>query len=50
MKTLFDLTGGELEPHDAVKRRRVRLEQGDVETLERCFRVLTLAPRVSAAA
>jgi DNA-binding HxlR family transcriptional regulator len=48
METFFALTGGELEPREAVKRGRVRVE-GDVDALERCFRVLSLAPRVSAA-
>src|SRR5438552_4486867 len=41
MKTLFALTGGELEPREAVKRRRVRVE-GDLDALDRCFQVLTL--------
>ena len=48
METLFALTGGELEPRDAVTSGRARVE-GDVEALERCFRVLTLAPRIDAA-
>jgi DNA-binding HxlR family transcriptional regulator/putative sterol carrier protein len=50
MATLFALTGGELAPREAVKRRRVRLVKGDLEALERCFQVFTLAPRVPAAA
>src|SRR5205823_10529964 len=49
METLFALTGGELEPREAVESGRVRLE-GELEALERCFRVLTLAPRIDAAA
>jgi putative sterol carrier protein len=49
METFFALTGGELEPRDAVKRGRLRVE-GDLEALERCFQVLSLAPRVNAAA
>ncbi len=49
IETFFALTGGELEPREAVKRGRVRLE-GDPEALERCFQVLSLAPRVNAAA
>ena len=49
MKTLFALTGGELEPREAVKRRRVRVE-GDLDVLDRCFQVLTLAPRAGVAA
>ncbi len=48
METLFALTGGELEPREAVESGRARVE-GDVEALERCFRVLTLAPRIDAA-
>src|SRR5213080_1687617 len=48
METFFALTGGELEAREAVKRGRVRVE-GDVDALERCFRVLSLAPRVGAA-
>ena len=50
MATLFALTGGELPPAEAVKRGRARVAKGDVATLERCFRVLSLAPRAAAAA
>ena len=49
METFFGLASGELAPGDAVKSGRAKL-QGDLEALERCFRVLTLAPRVTAAA
>jgi len=49
MQTFFALTSGELEPRDALRCGRARVE-GDVETLERCFRVLSLAPRTVAAA
>jgi DNA-binding HxlR family transcriptional regulator len=49
METFFALTGGELEPRAAMARGLARV-QGDVEALERCFKVLTLAPRVDAAA
>jgi hypothetical protein len=49
METFFELTGGELEPRDAVKSGRARVE-GDGAALERCFKVLSLAPRVGAAA
>src|SRR2546427_346588 len=49
MDTFFALTSGELEPREAVKSGRARVE-GDVEALDRCFRVLSLAPRVNAAA
>ena len=47
--TFFALTGGELDPREAVKSGRVRVE-GDLDALERCFQVLSLAPRVNAAA
>jgi hypothetical protein len=49
MATFFALTGGELEPADALKQGRVRVE-GDAAAFERCFRVLSLTPRASAAA
>ena len=49
MNTFFALTGGELEPREAVKLGRTQL-QGNLKALERCFQVLSLAPRVSAAA
>ena len=49
METFFGLASGELLPGDAVKSGRAQL-QGDLEALERCFRVLSLAPRVPAAA
>ena len=49
METFFALTGGELEPGDAVKSGRARVE-GDSAALERCFKVLSLTPRVDAAA
>jgi DNA-binding HxlR family transcriptional regulator len=49
MNTFFALTDGELEPREAVKLGRVQV-QGDLKALERCFQVLSLAPRVSAAA
>src|SRR5215216_5136167 len=42
--TFFALTGGEVEPVDALKQGRVDVE-GDVDAYERCFRVLSLAPR-----
>jgi DNA-binding HxlR family transcriptional regulator len=47
--TFFALTGGELDPADALEQGRVRLE-GDAEVFARCFRVLSLTPRASAAA
>ena len=49
METFFGLASGELSPADAVKSGRAKL-QGDLEALERCFRVLSLAPRITAAA
>ena len=49
VETFFLLCSGQLEPKEAVKRGRARIE-GDRAVLERCFRVLTFAPRVSAAA
>jgi hypothetical protein len=49
METFFALTGGELEPRDAVKSGRARVD-GDPAVLERCFKVLSLTPRVGAAA
>jgi DNA-binding HxlR family transcriptional regulator len=49
METFFGLASGELAPRDAVKSGRARVE-GKLEALERCFRVLSLAPRISAAA
>ena len=49
METFFGLASGELAPREAVKSGRARL-QGDVEALERCFQVLTFAPRIPAAA
>ena len=48
-ETFFLLCAGRLEPKDAVKSGDVRV-QGDRAVLERCFRVLTLAPRITAAA
>lgn len=48
MGTFFALTAGELEARDAVKCGRARAE-GDPDALERCFKVLSLAPRVLAA-
>jgi DNA-binding HxlR family transcriptional regulator len=49
METFFELTGGELDPHDAVKSGRARVD-GDRTAFERCFKVLSLTPRVGAAA
>jgi DNA-binding HxlR family transcriptional regulator len=45
----FDLASGEVTPRMALKRGFVKIE-GDRAAFERCFRVLTLAPRTRAAA
>jgi len=49
METFFALTGGELDPADALKQGCVRVE-GDEAAFERCFRVLSIAPRLHAVA
>jgi DNA-binding HxlR family transcriptional regulator len=49
METFFALASGDLEPRDALERGRARVE-GDADVLERCFRVLSLAPRAVSAA
>ena len=49
METFFGLASGELAPRNAVKSGRAHV-QGNLDALERCFRVLSLAPRVTAAA
>jgi hypothetical protein len=49
MGTFFALASGELAAEDAIEEGRVRLE-GDPDTLARCFRVFSFAPRVSASA
>ena len=45
METFFGLASGQLELRDAVKCGRAAVE-GDREARHRCFRVLSLAPRV----
>lgn len=45
MDTFFALASGELPPREGVADGRVQL-LGDPETLERCFTVLSFAPRV----
>ena len=47
--TFFALAGGQLAPGDAIQQGRARLE-GDSAALERCFRVLSMAPRLRTAA
>jgi DNA-binding HxlR family transcriptional regulator len=49
METFFGLASGELAPKDAVRAGRAKVK-GELEALERCFRVLSLAPRMTAAA
>jgi DNA-binding HxlR family transcriptional regulator/putative sterol carrier protein len=49
MDTFFRLVSGELTPRMALKRGFVKAE-GDRAALDRCFQVLTLAPRTRAAA
>ena len=47
--TFFALASGELAAEDAIEQGRVQLD-GDPETLARCFRVFSFAPRVGASA
>jgi DNA-binding HxlR family transcriptional regulator len=49
METFFGLASGELAADTAVEAGRAHV-QGSHEALERCFRVLSFAPRVRAAA
>jgi DNA-binding HxlR family transcriptional regulator len=49
METFFKLVSGEVTPFMALKRGFVQVE-GDRAAFERCFQVLTLAPRTRAAA
>jgi DNA-binding HxlR family transcriptional regulator len=49
METFFGLASGELAPKAAVMSGRAQV-QGDLEALERCFQVLSLAPRLTTAA
>jgi putative sterol carrier protein len=48
-ETFFLLCSGQLSPKEAAKSGRAKVE-GDRTVFERCFRVLTFAPRVSTAA
>ena len=50
MKTFFALASRELEPREALGKRRVRLTAGDPETLERFFSVFNIASRLPTAA
>jgi DNA-binding HxlR family transcriptional regulator len=49
METFFALATGELAPRSAVKAGRAKV-RGKLDALDRCFRVLSLASRVTAAA
>lgn len=49
MPTFFRLTGGELSPGEALEHGLVSI-RGDRAAFERCFQVLSLAPRTRAAA
>jgi DNA-binding HxlR family transcriptional regulator len=46
MDTFFELVSGRLAPREAVSSGLAQV-QGDVEALERCFRVLSIAPRAA---
>jgi putative sterol carrier protein len=48
METFFALSSGALGAREAVASGRARLD-GEPEALERCFRVLSIAPRTQAA-
>jgi DNA-binding HxlR family transcriptional regulator len=50
MDTFFALASGELEAPTALRKRRVRLAAGELEALDRCFTVFSIASRVPAAA
>jgi len=50
MRTFFELAAGDLEPGQALRKRRVRLAAGTPETLERFFTVFSIASRVPTAA
>jgi hypothetical protein len=49
MATFFALASGQLEPRQALRTDCVRIE-GKPETLERCFKILSITPRLPAAA
>jgi DNA-binding HxlR family transcriptional regulator/putative sterol carrier protein len=49
MPTFFRLANGELDPAEALEAGLVSIE-GDQAAFERCFRVLSMAPRTTAAA
>jgi hypothetical protein len=49
MATFFGLASGQLEPRQALRAACFRIE-GKPETLERCFRVLSITPRLPTAA
>lgn len=45
IETFFPLVAGDLAPAEAVKEGRASIE-GDPDAVERCFKVLSMAPRV----
>jgi hypothetical protein len=49
MDTFFGLASGDLSPSDAIATERANIE-GDPAVFERCFNVLSLAPRQAPAA
>jgi DNA-binding HxlR family transcriptional regulator/putative sterol carrier protein len=49
METFFGLASGELAPRDAMRAGGAHV-RGKLEALERCFKVLSFAPRVTVAA
>jgi alkyl sulfatase BDS1-like metallo-beta-lactamase superfamily hydrolase len=44
IETFFPLVLGDLTPADAVEQKRAKIE-GDPGAVERCFKVLSMAPR-----
>src|ERR671918_313799 len=48
MSTFFGLASGQLEPRQALRADCVRID-GKPETLERCFKILSITPRLPAA-
>jgi DNA-binding HxlR family transcriptional regulator/putative sterol carrier protein len=45
IETFFPLVAGDLAPAEAVEQSRARIE-GDPKAVERCFKVLSMAPRI----
>jgi DNA-binding HxlR family transcriptional regulator len=44
IETFFPLVAGELDPSEAVKQQRARID-GEPDAVQRCFKVLSMAPR-----